>query len=139
MRKTLPSGMGAEVFPFHVLEKTHLYAKTPPEREHVSPYIYFHPQIFRLGNFEINQDLTLHRWSLDEKDDFLLIKKILTALYPENPNFGMRDCLELLQKNPEWIKINAHVKPKADILKLREKIKFSNIFFKKDLIQTSAL
>ena len=127
LKKTLPSGVGAEVFPFHVLEQAHFDAGTQPEREHVSPYIYLNPQIFRIGNFEIDQDLSLHRWSLDEQDDFILIEKIITALYPDNPNFGMKDCLDLLQMNPEWININAHVKPKNTVSELW-KNKMKNIF-----------
>ncbi|MDR1159045.1 MAG: glycosyltransferase family protein [Syntrophomonadaceae bacterium] len=107
-----PRGITAEVFPFWALEKSYKEAKTPSQHEHVTPYIYQNPHLFRLGNMRHAVDLSHHRWTVDQEEDFLLISKIITALYPLNPYFTMDDILELLREHPDWILINAHVQQK---------------------------
>jgi spore coat polysaccharide biosynthesis protein SpsF len=49
---------------------------------------------------------------LDTEDDLALITKIYEALYPRNPHFGLRDMIELLDRNPSWTALNAHVRQK---------------------------
>jgi spore coat polysaccharide biosynthesis protein SpsF len=50
---------------------------------------------------------------VDTKEDFELIKLMLETLYPVNPDFRMRDCLELLDSHPEWVAINKDIEQKA--------------------------
>ena len=41
-----------------------------------------------------------------------LISKIIAELYPLNPNFTIYDVLSLMEKNPQWVFINQHVRQK---------------------------
>lgn len=107
-----PRGLDVEVFSRASLEAAAENAKTPYEREHVTPYIYLHPEQFKIGNIECKKDLSTHRWTVDTQEDFNLVEKIITDLYPRNPNFHMNDILELLNQHPDWLKINAHIKQK---------------------------
>ena len=107
--RSYPRGIEAEVFPFRVLEKMYIEADTQVQREHVTPYIYQNPHIFRLGNMPNNQDLSFHRWTVDQEEDFKLIETIISNLYPVKPEFTMDDILELFNEYPEWVEINAHV------------------------------
>lgn len=113
LEKSYPLGMSCEVFPYRVLEEASLAAKDPLEREHVTLFIKRHPDRYRLGNVRYREDQSHHRWTVDTEADFQLVKKMIEALYPKKPNFSIEDCLALLEENPEWQGINAHVKQRT--------------------------
>jgi spore coat polysaccharide biosynthesis protein SpsF len=110
---TFPRGMDVEVFSFAALEKAALNATTAAEHEHVTPYIYGHRELFRMRNVSCNTNLSNLRLTVDTPEDFHLIKLIFEHLYPENSNFRLRDIVHLLNLNPDWEKINAHIKQKS--------------------------
>ena len=112
LKRTYPRGMDTEVFPRKVLEEIHLKAHESADREHVTCYICRHPEEYRLGGVEHSEDLSHHRWTVDEEDDFKLIKLLIEEIYPMKPEFTMQDCLEVLKRHPDWMTINAHVKHK---------------------------
>lgn len=112
LERTYPRGMDTEVVSFRALKRAFEEAKDPASREHVTAYIYRHPDRFRLGNVSHPADESRHRWTVDTGEDFLLIQKIIERLYPENPLFTMDDVLRVLRENPEWAEINAHVEQK---------------------------
>lgn len=112
IKRTFPLGLDAEVFRWHPLEYAHLHSRNQYEREHVTPYIYEHPERFSIHSFEGNEDLSCHRWTLDTEDDFKFISKIYSELYRENEIFPRNSVIALLDSNPEWKEINAHVKQK---------------------------
>jgi len=111
--RTYPRGLDCEVFSFQALEAAHSEASTGPDREHVTPYIYHHPDRFPLVSVVLEQDLSGHRWTVDTAEDFELIRLMLEALYPTNPEFTLDDCLAILQANPEWSDINRAIEQKA--------------------------
>ena len=112
LRRTYPRGMDCEVFSALVLSEAHREAKLRVEREHVTAFIYGHPERYRLGGVTHSSDQSRHRWTVDTPEDFELIGKILTELYPKNSFFTMRDVLALLELHPEWEALNSHVQQK---------------------------
>ncbi|WP_422670901.1 cytidylyltransferase domain-containing protein [Candidatus Methylopumilus planktonicus] len=112
MVRTYPRGMEAEVFSFKALELAYNNATKDYEREHVTPYLYQHPELFKLVPFLYSNDQSHHRWTVDTIEDFLLIEKIISSLYPSNPNFLIEDILNLLSVNQEWVKINCNIEQK---------------------------
>ena len=50
--------------------------------------------------------------TVDNEEDFILIKKIFEELYPKDPGFGLYDIIDLLERCPELIEINKHIKDK---------------------------
>lgn len=112
MIRSYPRGMEAEVFSFSVLKNAHEEARQRFEREHVTPFIYTHPETFRLENFAFGQDQSHYRLTVDTADDFELVSKIITALYPSNPEFTIHDVLALLSEHSDWATINSHVRQK---------------------------
>ena len=108
LKSTFPDGLDVEVVRFSCLEEAWLKATLPSHREHVMPYVHRQPDKFKLGSFESKEDFSSHRWTVDELKDFELVSKIYEGLYSANPQFDYADILELLGKNPELIKINAH-------------------------------
>jgi len=109
LEPSYPVGMHTEVFTYEALSRAFLDAKDLAEREHVTPYIYRRPNLFRLKNRLLDVDLSSHRWTLDYEEDFDLIKKILTNIYHKNPKFTMEDVIKLVNTNPEWKYINSHI------------------------------
>jgi len=68
--RTFPHGLDTEVFSFDALEQAWEEAKSPYEREHVTPYIRGDTNKFRRINVKNNDDLTHLRWTLDYPEDF---------------------------------------------------------------------
>ena len=112
LKRTYPRGMDTEVFSFTALNEAFLEATAQPDREHVTPFIHRQPTRYNLGHVLYSQDCGQHRWTVDTPEDFELIQNILEAIYPENSEFSLEDCLQLLDRYPEWAKINAHIEQK---------------------------
>lgn len=112
--RTFPRGLDTEVFSFETLKKTYKEGKKNYEREHVTPYIYQHPDKFHLESVVAEKKLRRSdlRITVDTEKDLKLIRKIFEALYKENEIFHTEDIIGLLDKNPELLKINAHIKQK---------------------------
>ncbi len=113
LKLTYPRGMDTEIFTFNVLEKAWNEAKEDYEREHVTPYIREHPDIFKQCNVSNEEDLSHLRLTLDTAEDFDLITKIYQHLHPTKKTFLLEDIKELLIKQPDLIKINEHIMQKT--------------------------
>lgn len=112
LTKGYPRGMDVEVFSMKALQDADLNGVHPEEREHVTLYMYRHPELFRVGHVELGRDESHHRWTVDTEEDFQLVAKILEALYPVYPTFTFEDIILLLSKHPDWVAINSHIEQK---------------------------
>lgn len=112
LTRTYPRGLDTEVMSYEVLKRAHEEAKELMYREHVTAYIYHHPDQFRLCNVSNEKDESKHRWTVDTEEDFHLIKNILEMLYPTKPLFTFEDVIQILRSKPEWVQINAHIEQK---------------------------
>lgn len=110
LETTYPYGMAVEVFSAQALREAHREAKDPAEREHVTPFIYRHPERYRLRSLTMAPNLSHHRWTVDTPEDFELVSRLLKTL---KPHFTLQDVLAVLDKHPDWCAINAHVEQKA--------------------------
>ena len=119
LERTFPRGLDCEVFSFKALEIAATQGDSPSDREHVTPYIYEHPKIFKIKGIKALKNLKFHRWTLDTAEDLTLITKIIEALYPVNPNFTTEDILHCFEKHPEWLGINSHVAQKSSVIRVR--------------------
>lgn len=103
---TFPDGLDVEVLSFAALTRAWQEAVLLSEREHVTPYIRKHPELFSRVNLENDTDYSDLRWTVDEPEDFALIKRIYEDLYYLKNDFLMGDILKLLEQKPEYKKIN---------------------------------
>ncbi len=115
IKPTYPEGLDVEVFSFEALEKAWKEAKKPSEREHVTPYIWNHPELFRLANVENDEDLSLYRWTLDNEADLRFTQEVYARLY-QGQVFLMKDILALLNAEPELSRINQGIARSAGYL-----------------------
>jgi len=110
LKPTWPDGLDVEVCRFEALATAWAEANTPPEREHVMPFITFRPERFRLGSLERqDEDLSGMRWTVDEPRDYQFVGQVYEALYPACPAFTTADILQLLNDRPELLHMNAGI------------------------------
>ena len=114
LKRTFPRGLDTEVFNFDILEKSYKKAKENYQREHVTPYIYEHPEIFKLQNIEAEKELYRPelRWTVDTKEDLELVREVYRHLYKPQKIFYTKDIIDLSDKYSELMKINIHIKQK---------------------------
>lgn len=105
---TFPDGLDVEIFSFSALEKAFKNAKLKSEREHVTPYIRNNRKIFKIFNFVNDENLSHFRWTVDEKKDLKLVRKIYSLMKP-NENFNYKQILKIISKNPSLTKINNEI------------------------------
>lgn len=108
---TFPLGMSVEVFTFKALSEAHRRATYAPEREHVTPFFYTHPEQYAIGHIDQSENMGHYRWTVDTPEDFELVRRIIEALYPSAPEFCRQDVLSLLSHHPDWSMLNAHIPP----------------------------
>lgn len=108
---TFPRGLDLEVMSFGALEKAWHEDHNPAWREHVTPYMWRHPEKFRIRNVANDTDYSSMRWTVDTIDDLAFVRKIYECF--RNDAFTWKEVLHLLDMHPEWLEINQHVQQKA--------------------------
>ena len=109
LEESFPDGEDVEVMRFTALKKAWEEADLLSEREHVTPYIRKHPEMFRFESVRCERDYSKLRWTLDNKEDYEVIKNVYAALYHENNLFGMNEILNYLESNPEDFAANKRI------------------------------
>lgn len=111
LRRTYPLGLDVEAFRFDVLDRAFRDAIEPHEREHVTPYIYQHPELFSLGNVEAAEwARRTYRLTVDEPNDLELARQVYQQLDPLGSRLS--DVIGFLDAHPEYASINSEVKNK---------------------------
>ncbi|RZI98253.1 MAG: hypothetical protein EON90_14145 [Brevundimonas sp.] len=89
--RSYPDGLDVEVVKMEVLEAAGREAAPGPAREHVTPFIYGHPERFKLRHLTQEPNLEHVRWTVDTAEDLDFVTAAYEALYPENPAFTTVD------------------------------------------------
>jgi len=105
--RSYPDGLDAEVFSFHALERAMNEAEWKSEREHVTAYIWKHPERFRLGQVIDSCNHSQMRWTVDRPEDLEFVRGVYRHLA------GRPACLEtvlaVIADNEELSAINAGI------------------------------
>lgn len=104
---TFPDGLDTEVFTFAALEQAARDALQPHEREHVTPYIRESGH-FSVGNYSHAIDCSAERWTVDEPEDFEVIRGVFEYFQPR-VDFGWEEVLTLSQREPARFAANRHL------------------------------
>ena len=109
--RTYPIGLDVAIFSREALNVAHEVATNEDEREHVTLYIYRHPERFSQMNVAAPPELTDPelRLTLDTPEDLAFLREVFSQLYTDNPNFGLTDVLALLSDLPHLREINRDV------------------------------
>jgi len=109
--RTFPRGVDVEAFTFDTLKKTWTEATEDSHREHVTPYVYRNPNLFRIFEVTNTTDESEYRWTVDAPEDLEIVRRICHQL--KDRNFRCSDVVNICKRHPEWTDINAHVQQRA--------------------------
>lgn len=109
---TYPRGLDVEVFTANALDSAWREAREHCQRTHVTPYLYEHPERFKIASLTSDEDLDHHRWTLDTPEDWELIQAIYTGCGGGDA-FTWREALDFVRHHPEVAELNSHVQQKA--------------------------
>jgi spore coat polysaccharide biosynthesis protein SpsF len=109
LQPSYPEGNDTEVFTFVALHEAFTEARLGSEQEHVTPFIWKHPERFSLHNFSHKPDLSHLRWTIDYEKDLEFAREVYRRLYPHKTIFLMRDILELLEREPALSHTNSGI------------------------------
>lgn len=112
LERTYPQGLDTEVIGRNALEQAEREAHEPWERVHVTQYIIRHPDRFRLVGVRADADLSRFRWTVDTAEDLAFVREVYARMAPRT-DFGWREVLALLEREPELVELNRHVRQKA--------------------------
>jgi len=119
VERTFPRGVGAEAFTFDQFETVERFAEEPYEREHVTTYFYENADQFAVEHVTSDavfdaprhRDRTDLRLTLDEADDYELLREIYNAL--GGPGIiDIRNAIDLVDENG-LDRINEHIQQKS--------------------------
>lgn len=106
MPPSFPHGLDCEAFTFAALAKAEQQAKTPDEREHVTPWLRTAQSVKRANLSGPGRAVVEQRWTLDYPEDYEFLRRVFGYLpVPAIP--GWRDTLDLIAAHPELTAINA--------------------------------
>ena len=109
--RTYPRGLDTEVMTTLALERAWRQATRPYQRAHVTPYIYEHADEFKLLSVTGEADYSDHRWTLDAHEDLAFVRAVYARM--EGQDFGWRDVLRLLEREPGLVELNRSVAQKV--------------------------
>jgi len=110
-KTTFPRGLDTEIMRFDVLKRAWFEDTNPLWREHVTPFILRHPDLFRLHGVVNDVDQSYMRWTVDTREDLELVRRIFASF--GHDQFSWLDVVSLLTKNSQWLRLNQHVKQKT--------------------------
>lgn len=110
-----PRGMDTKAFSTKILKEVSNLTNDPTDREHVSYYIYNHPERYQLATLSAPAFLTRPdlRLTVDTLEDFRLIEQILLNLGTEKPQFSLHEILNFLDQHPWLYDLNRHIEQKS--------------------------
>jgi spore coat polysaccharide biosynthesis protein SpsF len=99
--RCFPKGLDVEVMRAEALLRAAREARDPYEREHVTPYLYRHPELFDRAFLHQEADEADVRWTVDRPDDLEFVRAVYAALYPADPAFTSDDVRAFVRSRPD--------------------------------------
>lgn len=133
LERSFIHGLDLEVFNFSSLEKSYNETNNQYHQEHVCPYIYENPHIFKINNLMASNYLFYPqiRATLDTHEDYTLMCFIYDYLYDKNIFFDEFEIIKLFNAKPWLFFVNANIiqKKKYETLQdeMTEAIKLLNL------------
>ena len=109
--RSYPDGMDVQIFDVNSIKKTLRFAKNKKELEHVGLFQMRNPKKIKTINIIAPKNYFFPSMglTLDEKKDYILLKKIIEYFGRKNPYFSCEEIIKLLNKKKKWKLINNKV------------------------------
>jgi len=112
LERTYPRGLDTEVMTFAALECAWAEARQAYQREHVTPFLYQHPERFKLLSVKGDHDYSQYRWTLDTPEDLEFLRAVY-ARGVDRHDLTWLDVLNIVEREPGLAEINRHVVQKT--------------------------
>ena len=132
--RTYPIGLDVEAFTWSALQRAWHESVKTHQREHVTPLFYedipveklsfrnnktslaiaTSPQEFRVALLHYKRDYGHLRWTVDTPEDLSFVRQVISRL-DNKTEFTWLDVLQLLQREPDLISINADIHHKTHL------------------------
>jgi len=103
-KRTYPRGLDVEIFTFRTLERMWMRASGGYGREHVTPYIHKHPELFLIHSVTNPKDYSRLQWSVDTSKDFDFAERVYKHFHLTS-KFSWEDVL-LYEEEGKWKQLN---------------------------------
>ncbi len=100
---SMPLGTGVEILDTAALERASRESNEPYDHEHVSPYLYKNPGLFKINRIEAPSELCLEgaRVTVDTYDDYSFLKKLYADLYRGRP-LSIEEIIPWLREHGDY-------------------------------------
>jgi spore coat polysaccharide biosynthesis protein SpsF len=110
VERSYPRGLDAEALFIDTLLRADRLARTPAEREHVTPIIYAgRPDLFLVHSIVDSRDNSDLRWTVDVAADLEVVRTLYEALDLANDPMGYLQIAAWVRDHPEVMKMNAGI------------------------------
>jgi spore coat polysaccharide biosynthesis protein SpsF len=114
---TLPDGLDTEIIRSVTLKRIWRDVNAGPYREHVTYYVRRHPEQFKTTALQHIPDLSQHRWTLDNSEDYTFLNAVANELKQRRQFGHLEEVLAILRDHPELLAINQHLERNAGLKK----------------------
>ena len=104
LKLSFPDGLDVEVVKLNSLIKSQKISRTKLNKEHVTLFIR-RSKLFKKHNYESYTNYSDRRWTLDNWDDYLFLKNVVSYFLP-NKYFSWKDLIKSEKKNNFLINID---------------------------------
>ena len=104
-----PDGLDIEIIKLKTLIQINNNIKLDSDREHVTTFIKKNLNNFSFKKIQPYTNYSHIRLTVDQKEDFLLIKNLFSILYFKKKYFNLNDIIQLLNKKPDLLKYNYYI------------------------------
>lgn len=107
---TFAEGVDCEILSFRALERAWNEANLKSEREHITLYLHNHPELFKKITLTNETDDSRYRFTVDEPEDFLVVKAVLEKLYKKNAQlFTTDEIKKFMDTHQEIFRLNLNI------------------------------
>ncbi len=110
--RTFPRGLDVEALTIAALDAAWAEATDPVEREHVTPFLYRHPERFSIASITRHEDHSDVRWTVDTPEDLAAVG-VVYEHFGGRDDFGLVEALAAWDAHPHWATINAHIEQRV--------------------------
>jgi spore coat polysaccharide biosynthesis protein SpsF len=97
---SFPEGLDVEVFHAESLLYANDVVTEEFSREHVTPHLWLHPEMFPTKHFNCPIDLSDWRWTLDTFEDWIFLDSVLKTINSKSENdFNYQTVVHLLESD----------------------------------------
>jgi spore coat polysaccharide biosynthesis protein SpsF len=103
---TYPDGMDVEIFSKETLKYVFDNCKNTSDLEHVTPFIWRKKKFFKLCKLDSKKNLSKFRLTVDYKEDFILVKKIIEYFLANEIKINLKNIIFFLNNNSKVYSLN---------------------------------